>query len=245
MQLCQIFVKIQMDSKIMNITKEKQVEAVKALDFLRGHPAMSSEASGDSIIDGFWFMMAECCKRGLTSYRGDVGIRIYADSDDAEKYADKFVEEYGEDWRDKEEKFMLDIEIPYEEYYGEPWEFDHVEYWYETTFVVFHGNPYESLAEFNPKNWMRYVGPEGGANSWEDMLIDCAKEVKEEFGDFGEDDFETDAEKANHKDVDAFPLSLTGKTILKRNPEYVWVDGGITNLRWLKWYMETNKAKED
>ena len=71
----------------MNITKEKQVEAVKALDFLRGHPAMSSEASGDSIIDGFWFMMAECCKRGLTSYRGDVGIRIYADSDDAEKYA--------------------------------------------------------------------------------------------------------------------------------------------------------------
>jgi len=228
--------------------QEKRIEAANALDFLRCHPAVASDSVGDSMFGGFWFYMAECCKHGVSKDAAGVTIHVYPDDKDAERFADQFAKEHGEDWRIKEYEHMYDIDVPYEEYYGEPWVFDHVEYWYETTFFVFIGNPYDNLAEYDRKNWQGCVGPEGGANTWEDMIIDCAKSIKEAFGDFDNcDSFLTDAEKHNHEKENVcffVDCGRDGLKSMKWNKNYIRIDEGLINLRWLKWFMATDYAKE-
>lgn len=230
--------------------QEKRIAAMDAMLFLREHVAISPEINGDSIFDGLWFMMAKCCKRGKSEFCGDDGISVYAFEDDmeeAEKFADQFVKEHGEDWRTQE--LSPEIRVPYEEYYGEPWVFDHVEYWYETTFFVFEGNPYERFADMDYKKWGRYAGPQGGANTWEDMIIDCAAEIKKVFGDFSDyHSFYTKAEIKNHKDetpVFFVPADRKGCKLMEWNDRHVHVDIGLRNLRWTQWFMETDYAKKN
>ena len=100
------------------------------------------------------------------------------------------------------------------------------------------------------KKWDRYGGPEGGANSFEEMLIAVADDVKSAFGDFNfYDSFMTDAESKNHEDVEPMffePVSdKPGYKSITFNDEYVRIGQGLTNLRWLKWFMDTDYAKEN
>ena len=116
---------------------------------------------------------------------------------------------------------------------------------------VFQGNPYDDkFADMDPKNWARYAGPEGGANSWEDMTIGCASEVKKVFGDFNtHESFLTKAEKLNHEDERSFSFEPSKKnsklSTFNSNPKFIHVDNGVMNLRWLKWFMTTDYAKKD
>ena len=229
--------------------KEKRAEAAEALEKLRNHPAINPEVMGDSLFDGMWFHMTKCCKRGQAECPVQE-VTVYKGDKNWEKYKDIFDKEYkGEEYDE-----LQSIHIPYEEFYGEPWVFDHVEYWYETTFFVFNGNPYND-EYMDYKNWARYGGPEGGADTFEDMLIQCWKEVKAVFGHFDKyKGFETEEEKANHEDHNMFvhedesssgSENMITSFPLERDPDYVDVDYGLINLRWLKWFVETDFCKKE
>lgn len=232
-----------------DVDQKKRIKAMKALDFLRNHPAFDIETYGDSLFDGAWFMMAKCCKRGYTEDAKKMGIQVYRGSKGWAKYKDRFEKEYKDD---DCEKSMQSIDVPYKEHFGEPWVFDHVEYWYETIFFAYEGRPYgDTFEHIDYKKWGRYGGPQGGAKTFEDMVINCASKVKRHLGNFSTYDFYTEVENKNHKEIRAFNCKeiKSGKNKgcynLNRNKEHLEVRNGLLNLRWLKWFIETDYCKKN
>ena len=224
---------------------ETKIKATEALNFLREHPALNNDG-GDSLFNGSWFHMELCCKNGITKWGGDDGVTIWKSNLNWEKYAEYF--------RDNEEDYLPtelhSAKVPYEVVYGEPWKADHMEYWYEICFCVFEGDPYSKDDRFDYTKWARYGGPEGGANSFEEMLIKAAAEVKEAYGNFDSyQSFITPSEKNNHMNVPP----MTFEPIPEKphystgifNHEYQDVSQGLTNLRWLRWFITTDYAKKN
>jgi len=234
----------------MDKEQSKRVKAINALEFIKNHPAINTDTFGDSLFDGAWFNMDKVCKNGRSECCKK-NVNIYRDEKGWEKYKDRFEEEYKDE--PEEEKCFQSIEIPYEEKYGEPWKFDHVEYWCETVFFVYDGNPYSGVKDhFDIKNWGRYSGPSVKANSFEDMVIKCAKQVKKCFGDFNAyNDFRLPEEIKNRKETDVFNMKpiksgkYKGYTRMLSNKEHVDVYNGLVNLRWLKWFIETDYCKKN
>lgn len=226
----------------------KRIKAANALVFLKGHPAFCADISGDSLFEGAWFSMIKCCKNSM-SEASKMGVTIFRGDKGWTKYKDRFEEEY----KDELDEEFQSIEIPYEEKYGEPWKFDHMEYWCETSFLVYEGNPYSSIKEhYDIKKWGRYSGPNSFANTFEDMLIDCAKKVKKCFGSFDEyKDFRLPEEIRNHKENEVFHMKPITKGKHKgcsemiHNKEHVDIYSGLVNLRWLKWFIETDYCKKN
>lgn len=224
-----------------------RIKAIKSLDFLRDHPGVNNDLLGDSLFDGLWFYMAKCCKRGKAE-SCKKSMQIYRGEKNWHKFKDRFDKEKESD----EDTDFQHISVTYEEYYGEPWVFDHVEYWYETTFSVFQGDPFDDRQYMEYKNWGRYAGPEGGANTFEDMLIQCERKVRRAFGSFNHLDkrLYLPEELNNNKSNRMFSLKkiTSGKnkngSELIREDEYVDVNDGLLNLRWLKWFVETDYCKK-
>ena len=228
----------------MNKDQQKRIKAMNALTFLRSHPAVNPDCRGDSLFDGSWLHMAKCCKRGMdescrkimTVYRGDKGW---------ENLKHRFDKQYKNDTETPLD--LQSIYATYKEVFQEPWVFDHMEYWYEITFFVFQGNPYNYSECQELKNWGAFVGPESGARTFEDMLIDQATEVKKAYGNFDKyKDFILPFEKKNHETNSLFQeKNLTSKKYsLIRNKEYLEITSGMTNLRWLQWYVKTDHYKK-
>lgn len=229
-----------------NITIQQQ--AIKALDFLRSHPAISWN-DGDSLFSGLWFDMVECCKNGKSSCVEHYGIDVFKGEDGWEKWKYKFEQEY----KDDQDLTFQSVNVSYEEYYGEKWKFDHVEYWYELTFFVYTGDVYVDDYGVNSylkqENWSRYSGPMGGATSFDKMLIDIANKVKEVFGDFNyvkiQSNLYTPEETEwMHKKYHNVKLTLKELNSDSFSKNNIDLHVGIMNLRWLKWFMETEYAKE-
>jgi hypothetical protein len=216
---------------------ETQIKATEALNFLRDHPALNNDG-GDSLFNGAWFHMALCCKHGTSKYAGTDGIEVYKSDPNWKKYKEYF--------KDDDDEAC----VPYEVIHGEPWKAHHMEYWYEICFMIFEGNPYDRDDTYKFEKWGRYGGPEGGANSFEEMLIKAATEVKEAFGDFNSyDSFLTKAVTNNHKNV----IPMTHEPLKDKpeyglcvfNKDYVDIGQGLINLRWLKWFIATDYAKKN
>jgi hypothetical protein len=224
-----------------------QVKAKEAFDFLNSHPALINPAFNSSVFGGaIWFFMAKCCKNNLADSAGQVSI--YRGMKGWEKYQNKFDKLYKDDDLPKN---LQSIRVPYKDYYGYPWVFDHVEYWYETTFYAFHGNPYSKDDDYKVENWHGYCGPQGGANTFDEMIIKCANRVKEEFGNFDAYySMHTKKELANHKKN--MPMLFKpikgdkrGCSLMLNNPKYIHISDGEINLRWLSWYNQTEKCKKN
>lgn len=222
---------------------ETQIKATEALDFLREHPALNSEG-GDSLFNGAWFHMQLCCRHGKSEHAGSEGVTVWKSDPNWAKYKEYFKDDHNEGLPEE----LHDAKVPYEVFYGEPWKADHMEYWYEVCFVAFEGNPYDRKESYDYTKWARYGGPEGGANSFEEMLIQAAAEVKAVYGDFNSyDSFMTEAEKKNHASVEPMFLEpVSDKPGYKTcifNDQYVDNSQGLVNLRWLKWFIGTDYAK--
>jgi hypothetical protein len=227
----------------MNI--ETQIKAKEALEFLREHPALNNDG-GDSLFNGAWFHMELCCKNGQSKFAGEDGVSIWKSDPNWEKYKEYFDEDQNDDLPDE----LHEAKVPYAVVYGEPWVADHMEYWYETCFFVFNGDPYDKKDRYDYRKWERYGGPEGGANSFEEMLIAAADEVKSALGAFNSyDSFITEAEVKNHSDVEFIffePVSdKPGYKTITVNDKYVDISQGLKNLRWLKWFIATDYFKEN
>ena len=191
--------------------------------------------------------MARCCKNGLSDSSSN-DVNIYRGTKGWEKYKDLFDKKFKDD-KDTP-KLLQSIRVPYKDFYGYPWKFDHIEYWYEVTFYAFQGDPYDKKDEYDLDKWGGYCGPEGGANNFDEMLIRCANKVKKEFGDFDSYyDMHTKEELANHRKN--MPMLFKpikgdkrGYKTMESNPKYAHVSTGEINLRWLKWYNQTESCKK-
>ena len=194
-------------------------------------------------------MMAPCCKHGICESGGKHGITVYQGDDNFSKFNDLLIEQWNEaDLINPPD--VLSVEVPYERVYGEPWSYDHMEYWYELTFFVFTGDPWDEKESWKMENYARYAGPEGGANTFEEMLIKAAADVKEVFGDYQiYKSFYTKAEINNQENVaPMFSTPCTdhvGYSQITFNDNYVKISDGLINLRWLKWFIETDYAKKN
>ena len=249
-----------MDNTIQT-TQEERIQAIDALWFLRDHPATNPVATSNAFFDGAYFQivivdkLSHCESETWTVYRGDEGW---------ERFKPLFDEEY-KDCTDELASEFQSVQVPYEDLFGAPWTPDHVEYWYETTFFVYNGNPYTSkpytskgILSFS--DFIPFKGPDGGANTFEGMLIEQAKAVKEELGDFSfsKHSFITEEEAWNHSQEVMFPniqkacldekgRRITKGNIFERNPRYLDIPDLLTNLRWAKWYVDNkcDRATDD
>jgi hypothetical protein len=229
------------------VKEELRLKAIEALNFLRSHLAL---AEGFDYRCLCWSMQ-KVCKRGFVE---GPGITIFWGEPDAEKFKAKFLKHYSKKELADEHTFAT-ISISYEERFGEPWIYDHIEFWWELSFVVFQGNlNRESFDYANPKKWDSYGFESGGDVSWEQCIVDMADKVREHLGNFSDyKDFINEFEKKNHKEN---PLIFRPKKIArgkKSNKKYAtvgfndknWrVHSGITNRRWLQWFVTTDYCKK-
>jgi hypothetical protein len=205
-------------------------------------------------MESLWFMPACCCKRGVSG--GPHPISVGYDSPDRNgRWEAEFKRRYSDKYL-KEAPFFSYIYKSYKEVFNEPWVFDHMEYWYEITFHVYMGKLTEEKY-FDPKLWGAYGGPHGGGNSFEEMLINAAKDVKRCYGNFKSQDFVTEEEKKNNKSEQPFFFkpsknkhkNIVGEeescSIIVDNPKYISVNPHVINRRWLEWYTKTPSCKKD
>lgn len=233
----------------MNSQQQKQLKAKEALDFIQSHPAVSPSDISDSCIGaGVHFYIYECDTNHVCRYYGSEGVRTYYSEENYIKYKELFDKEFEEDKESPRE--FATIDVPYETIYGKKWEFDHIEYWWELSFFVYTGDTYlKGVEKYDRKLWSAYGGPQGGSLTFEDMLIDMADKIKEVYGDFDSyQAFYTDAEKNNHEKVEWMISSPSkdkeGYKEITFNDKHVDISNGLMNVRWLKWFMETEYAKE-
>ena len=220
--------------------QKKRVKAARELEFIRNHPAFSTDILHDSLFDGAWFYMAECCIRGIDKCAKNI-LTVWRGDKNWKRFEKRFEEEYK---GDSSLKNLQSVSVTYEELYGEPWKFHHVEYWYETAFFVYEGDPYNRMACFERENWDSYVGPSGGAKTFEDMVIRCASKIRRTYGSFNcARDFITEAEKENQKHERFAKDGIEYKNFAL-NKNRVELTSGLKNLRWLEWFMGTDYCKK-
>ena len=214
----------------------------KAKDFLEQHPALGG-GSVFSIHDNLWYSAQKVCKRGFCELRdGEIDVRYSPEN--YKRYKELFDIELKEEPEIKE---FCRITVPYKDHFGEPWKFDHVEYWGEMSFVMFQGMDYSKY--FDPLKWGRYAGIETSGRSFEELIINAAKAFKRTYGNFSEEDFLTEKEKENHaKEWPFFFVPCKDNPKLSRmedNKKYFRVTDAEINRRWVKWFAKTPYAQKN
>jgi len=211
--------------------------ACQALEFLNEHPCFSRLMMGFWGNAGVW--MSPECKHG----RDRLGP-VYVEPDDPryKEFAAKFA--------DKDFKDGDSLLLKHEEFFGEPWVFDHVDYGCELDFSVYVGPLMDEMAPNAYTNWNLYHGIMVHARSMEDMLIQAATSVRDIFGDFDSyDSFLSIAERENHEKCGSKYLlpfdGDEGGRHLERNSDYISVPYGIYNRRWLKWFSKTAWCRDE
>jgi hypothetical protein len=225
-----------------------QIQARDAIDFLSNHPAIPPIFD---LFQALRFSINPVCKRRYLEDTG-YGIKVGITS----KYAKRFKEEFAEELNQyteeelKTQRSLVSIQVSYKELFGEEWKFDHIEYWGEMCFFVFNG---EDISGIKQENWETYeairrIKP---TRTFEEMIVNIAKEFKKIYGNFCEYDFLTKKEKLNHKKQ--LPL-ITVERInsanhkisnLVSNPKYIKVTDAEINLRWYKWFKTTEYYKKN
>jgi hypothetical protein len=213
----------------------KKLDVIEALNFLQDHPALPTDThSFGRVFD--WYL-TPVCKRG----RPEGHYKIYA----GDKEADEYKHLFDEDYEPSEIDEFSYVEIPYEKKFGEKWKFDHVEYGYEITFFVYRGKSYDLKASMDAANWDACCGPRGYADSMEGLILDAAEKVKKELGNFNNEHFIRDNEKANHEKHGPFlfeEITANNRKSYKAydDPDYMSISSAQLNRRWLLHHIKLN-----
>lgn len=125
---------------------EIRQEAVRARAFLLDHPAVGGDHFDYRL---FWWSIQSVCKRGYSEDSKGM-VTVHYDSPLAAKFKAEIEKEYEDDPEMLSKcPFMCSIYKTYEEVFGEPWVYDHVEYWWELSFIVYEGD-----VSRESKEWM-------------------------------------------------------------------------------------------
>ena len=246
---------------------ELSIKVQRAIDFLNNHPGVG--ATGDFLRDNFIWFMVDVCKNGEFKDNRqkpeDVTVRlykrnVYRDKEKGEILSAKFNDFFNE-YKDEDDDDEIDV--PYREVYGYEWEYDHTYYVGEYCFLKFHPDEdyIKYLKEFkNVKDeqihifidnevrfYNRYQGGYIRAESFEDLIIKVAEDVKEKYGDFDYNSFVKDEEK---NPPGAWPFHFeplndgSGCSRMIKNEDYITVRESTKNLRWYEWFKTTDYYKE-
>jgi hypothetical protein len=232
-----------MKIKVNTDFERLQLKARNALYKIEEHPAITSLHGIQQCI---WFSIQPVCKRGY-SQESIRGVSVYNKGKNAKRFKEQFDLEKKEDSKFYEQyPFLLKIDVPYEELFGELWKFDHIEYWGELTLKVYnpkptHNNDYD--------RWDNWAGPHSSGRTYEEMIINLWKALKKDYGDFGYNSFMTPEELKNNKENEIFFFKEVedhpayGKcSEMVANPNFIRVLDAEKNIRWQKW-MKDNKNK--
>ena len=214
------------------------MKMTKALDFLNEHPATNGDLP---FVNALWWSAYPVCKNGepkedyvpvkKTSVYINKGTKLF------ERFKDRFLD-------DPEDTFM---HVPYREVYGCEWEF--AKYVYSGEFSIYRADA-ASLSKRKKSEYYAYPmygAYQGGfarKDSFEEMIIECARIVKRDYGNFTRNDFLTKEEVENHRIERCFfteDCIHEGKPAyqLVDNPKYINVTNEQLNLRWWEWYKTT------
>lgn len=205
---------------------------------LECHPALPSTRFSPQL--SIWYSLQEVCKRGY-SPGAKQEVSVWYNKENYKKYKslfDKEIKKYP-----NEDLTFTRIRLPYKDVYGEPWKFDHVEYWGEMTFYVYKEKTFKDW--FKQEAWDPCCGPECSALSYEELIIKLGHLFFKDYGSKLDTDYLTDKERKNHDKY--WPFITTpckgkknvGYSRLDRNPKYIEVNEAELNRRWLKWYVNT------
>lgn len=218
------------------------LKAREALWFLESHPAL-----GGSIFGLFPLLQLQIEK---TDKRGRIepwkGLEtVYWTRENYKRFKKEFEEEFKDCGpAELKCKTLISIQVPYEEIHGEKWSFDHIEYWGELCIVSFMGKNFN--LEVDHKHWQNLSGIETGGRSFEELIVNIAKEFKRIYGNFSGEDFLTEKERKNHKNnkIFLFKESTPTAKIMTRNPEYIRIGPAELNRRWWRWFSKTPYCKK-
>jgi hypothetical protein len=238
----------------MTKTEQLQIKARDAINFLEWHPALQTFIT--PLFTSLYFSIQKVCKRGYhESCKRPMQIQIGEKI--GMKYKEEFIAKLKELKKEVDEKDyklqsrFVTIWKKYEDVFGEPWKFDHVEYWGELGFYMFHGNTKKKIPwNDRYKNWQGYDGVTSSGRTFEEMIIKLASKFKKRYGNFDSNDFLTKEEKANHKKEDLWLPPIPCKThrgysTMKDNPKYINVSDAELNRRWVKWFSTTEYCKKN
>jgi hypothetical protein len=224
--------------KVNTDFEKLQLKARDALYFIDSHPAINGSFFG--VQTSLWFSIQTVCKRGHSEY-SIKDMTIYYSKENYKKFKKEFDKEIAED-QDYFKKCptLVSIQMPYQKVFGEPWIFDHIEYWGELTLHIYKGK--KAKEKFNFLDWDNWEGPHAGGRTYEEMIINLAKKMKKECGNFDYYSFLTPEEIKNHKEEEVFfwkkvPDTKEHKnysTIIP-NKKYIKVSDAEKNLRWQEW----------
>jgi hypothetical protein len=234
-----------MNKKIqpLNSKFSLHLKARDAMWFLESHPALENPIFNLlSLLD---IQINLVCKRGYTEpVNGKV--QVYW----SKKYYKRFKKEFDLEFKEysPEElklKPLISIDIPYKDFYGEPWTPCRIEYWGDLSIVAFLGKEFKD--ETNRAKWWKLSGVEACGESFEEMMANAAKEFKKIYGNFTKEHFITAAEKKHNKGKKLFLFVRTTPTgsVMKRNPKYIHVSSAEINRRWWKWFSKTAYCKKN
>ena len=249
-----------------NYKLSRQVQ--DALDFLNNHPGVCHDSCFVNSNLTFW--MVDVCKNNEYKdyFHNDKNpVEVYLPRDgrykkDRENFK-KFVEKYKDEDETVEE--CSQIYVPYKEIYGYDWEYDRTYYKGEYCFYKYYRDEqYIDYLKTTRKiddseavklaSWLHtsYSGYQGGdvkADTYEEMIIKIAEDVKRKYGDFSCEDFLTEEEKENHENIDwMFKFEpcedREGCSEMLRNPDYIRIEQYQYNQRWVEWFKTTDYYKK-
>jgi hypothetical protein len=192
---------------------DKTKRFMDAVKFLEEHPALNKFFDESPICEGLWYRIWEFCKHGHieSEYVIDEGS-----SDDPAPM------------------------VTHEERYGEPWSFDHLEYWWELIGYVYLGVPCRRYPfSENTALWHVLPGPESkdleiSARTFEDCIIQAAEAAREFFGDYSLDDMLTLEERDGRDNPDS-----------PHGEKYFNLSEFSLNRRWFERWVEDHKDDEE
>ena len=241
---------------------ELSVKVQDAIKFLDNHPAVCG--NGNFLSENFIWFMVDVCKNG--EYKDtfqkpeDVEVRLRKHRIYEREQFDKFYPTYKDEEFDDEDE----IDVPYKDAYGYEWKYDHTEYVGEYCYLVYEPDSEyinylmdrkevtkekaEFLASYMSNSYQRFQGGRVTADSFEELIIKIAEDVKEKYGDFSYDSFIKEEEK-NPEGMWPFHFEDlndgSGNSRMVKNEDYIRVEESTKNLRWYEWYKTTDHYKEN
>ena len=214
-----------------------------ALEFLNNHPAMNCESYSFFGWNLSWGIN-QTCKNNYHKMLFETAEKLHVIVTNKDEKFEYFLKKYG----DEEDRDY--VYVPYREVYGCEWEYK--KHQYNGRYSLFrydaemHRRYCPDSREGNHMCYTRYEGGSKYAETFEDLIIDIADEVKVDFGNFSYDSLLTDAEKENHSNCYSFVFKPVGDGLSEMLPnnDYIFVSDGKLNTRWWNWFESTEKFKK-
>lgn len=197
--------------------------------FIENHPAFINE-SWYSGIDSLTIAVSKCCKNNISEYGG---IYVSEDNPRFKEFVDKNYK-----WARKGNDQIL---VPYEDYYGYKWRYDHVDFWVEGGASRYVNS--KNINSFSKEDWYWERTHDDRLNcsgsTYEEAIVSFAKLVKENYGDFSKREFDKNSIIpkwiiSNNKKFPAFsvdnPIFVNGQ--FNRNENNINVNYKLINEIW-------------